>query len=226
MEITTEYQHPLEYGVISALCPSSHWVVVGTTTSTLSIWDLRFGLIVKSWKISGRITAIQLHPNRGKGLWLMVSTIRSDDEAPFINVYDIESSKLVETYEVRATKPTNNPLPIPEIDVTADKAALIAQLSADDETPFVSDSTEEHAVPSVLAIMVGQAFASLVSPPLEGGLMSVPERSTPTQPGWMVTAGDDRVVRYWDLAKVSDSFVVCGSQKDRDVSFKYVNILI
>jgi phosphoinositide-3-kinase regulatory subunit 4 len=36
----------------------------------------------------------------------------------------------------------------------------------------------------------------------------------------MVSAGDDRVVRYWDLAKVDESMIVCGSQKERDVTFK------
>jgi phosphoinositide-3-kinase regulatory subunit 4 len=212
----------LEYGVISAVCPTTHWVVIGTTTGTLSIWDLRFGLIVKSWKVSGRITALQLHPNKGKGLWLLVSTLREEDEKPIVNVYDIESSKLVEIYEVRSTKPSSKTIgtPASEPEVTVDKAALIADLSAEDDTPFVSDSSEKVTVPSVLAIMVGQAFAALVTAPPEGGLLSVPERSTPTQPGWMVTAGDDRVVRYWDLAKVSDSFVVCGSQKEREVSFK------
>jgi phosphoinositide-3-kinase regulatory subunit 4 len=222
MKITTQYQHPLEHGVISAVCSTTHWVVIGTTTGTLSIWDLRFGLIVKSWKVSGRITALQLHPNKGKGLWLLVSTLREEDEKPIVNVYDIESSKLVEIYEIRATKPSSKMTETHAIEpeVTIDKAALIADLSAEDDTPFVSDSSEKVTVSSVLAIMVGQAFASLVTAPPEGGLLSVPERSTPTQPGWMVTAGDDRVVRYWDLAKVSDSFVVCGSQKEREVSFK------
>lgn len=220
MDVATLYQHPLEYGVISAVCPTSHWVVVGTTTGTLSIWDLRFGLIVKSWRTPGRITALQLHPNRGRCLWLMVSTIRSEGETPLVSVYDIESSKLVEIFEVRSAKPNGTVAPGADLETTPNKASLIAQLSADDETPFVSDSAEPHTVPSVLAIMVGQAFASLVPAAPEGGLLSLPERSTPAQPGWMVTAGDDRVVRYWDLARVSDSFVVCGSQKDRDVSFK------
>lgn len=217
MEITARYQHPLEYGVISAICPTTHWCIVATTTGTLSIWDLRFGLIVKSWKIDGRITSLKLHPARGKGLWLLVSTVREDSDTPLVRVYDIESSKLVEVYEVRATKPSpTTPAPV-EPEVIKTKADLIAELAASEETLPTLDSSVEP-ISSVLAIMVGQAFASLAAPPPETALLSGPDRSA--HPGWMVTAGDDRVVRYWDLVKTSESFLVCGSQRDRDVTFR------
>lgn len=220
MEITARFQHPLEYGVITAICSTPHWVVVGTSTGTISVWDLRFGLIAKSWTVSGRITSIQLHPARGKGLWLMVSTMRSDEEAPLLRVYDIETSKLVEVYEARSTKPLSRPTPdIEGLEPVKTKADLIAELASRHGQPL-EQSSESEPVHSVLSIMVGQSFASLVTSMPEAGLLSVPERSTPTPPGWMVSAGDDRVVRYWDLAKVSESMIVCGSQKDRDVSFK------
>jgi phosphoinositide-3-kinase regulatory subunit 4 len=219
MEITARYQHPLEHGVISAICPTTHWCIVGTTTGTLSIWDLRFGLIVKSWRVNGRITALRLHPARGKSLWLMVSTVRDNNETPLVSVYDVESSKLVEVYEVRATRPSSTSIePEMEHQVIKTKAELIAGLAASDETPSMADSSEVETVPSVLAIMTGQAFASLAPPPPEAGLLSTPDRAA--HPGWMVTAGEDRVVRYWDLVKSSESFIVCGSQKDRDVTFK------
>jgi len=218
MEISARYQHPLEYGVISAICPTPNWCIVGTTTGTLSIWDLRFGLIVKSWNVHGRITALQLHPARGKGLWLLVSTLRADNETPLVSVYDIESSKLVEVYEVRATKPlSSSPTPVVEHDVIKTKAELIAGLAAKEETQTTIDTSAEP-IPSVLAMMVGQAFASLATAPAEAGLLNGPDRTA--QPGWLVTAGDDRVVRYWDLVKVPESFIVCGSQKERDVAFK------
>lgn len=223
MEITKRYQHPLEHGVVTAVCPTAHWVVVGTAAGTLSLWDLRFGLIVKSWNVDGRITALQLHPARGKGLWLMVSTVRKQDDAPLVKVYDIETSKLVEVYDVRSTKPASvaaNPSEGQETVRT--KAQLIAELASGESTT-VSDLAGREPTHSVQAMIVGQSFASLVTSSPETGLLSVPERSTPQAPGWMVTAGDDRVVRYWDLVKTSDSFVVCGSQKERDVSFKSVD---
>jgi phosphoinositide-3-kinase regulatory subunit 4 len=152
----------------------------------------------------------------------MVSTVRADNDAPLVNVYDIESSKLVESYEVRTTRPssTSTGLGTAEQEVIKTKAELIAGLSAETEMASDMDSSEAQPIPSVLTLMVGQAFASLVPAPPEEGLLSAPERASSVHPGWMVIAGDDRVVRYWDLVKTSDSFVVCGSQKDRDVSFR------
>lgn len=213
MSISSRLQHPLEYGVISAVCPSTHWVIVGTTTGTLSLWDLRFGLIVKSWRVAARITSMALHPARGRGLWIMVSTVRSDNEVPMVQVYDIETSKLVETYEVRASRPTSKVPTNDVVELFETKAALIAELSKEDGA-----EPDPERSPTVLSFIVGQSFASLV-PPLQEGLLTGPERSD-TSPGWMVTAGEDRVVRYWDLIKAGEGFVVCGSQKEKDVTFK------
>lgn len=221
MEISARVQNPLEYGVISAVCPTPHWVVIGTTAGILSVWDLRFGLIVKSWSVGDRISDIQFHPSRGKGLWLMVATTRRSDETPLVRVYDIETSNLVETYEVRSVKLGSKAATASnDIEPIKTKADLIAELAAGGDRPNAADSPEREPLYSALCMTVGTALASLATGTIEGGLLSVPERSAPVQPGWLATAGDDRVVRYWDWSKPSESFVVCGSQKDRDVTFK------
>ncbi|WWC66876.1 uncharacterized protein I206_100783 [Kwoniella pini CBS 10737] len=257
MEITRRYQHPLELGVITSFCPSIHWIILGTSSGTLSLWDLRFGLLLKSWKAGGEVTSLGIHPTRGKGRWIMVSIIPhipskesvsmttdtiGRDSGPLIEVYDIETSKLMEIYEVRQSRVSKNPdPPSREIeDVIPDKAKYIAQLAegpesvlgsigktitAEDlassfsETPLVTGKT-------ILDLIVGQNWSSLPRND-ESVLMSVPELGskgdTSGGPGWLVTAGEDRVVRYWDLVKVQDGFVVCGSQKDKDVTFRQSN---
>ena len=225
MEIIKRFRHPLELGVISAVCPSTHWLVVGTTTGTLSLWDLRFGLLLKSWRASGGVTSCRIHPSKGRGRWIMVSIVRESDEAPAVEVYDVETAKLMETYEVRTTRPKPKSAPVgPDEppDVMPSKAALIAELAA--ARPEANPAT----TPSVLALMVGQSFASLGGGREEDSslLMSVPEAKSiaSSNPGWMITAGDDRVIRYWDLAKPSEGFVLCGSPKEKDVAFKCVSL--
>ncbi|EJT48342.1 hypothetical protein A1Q1_02625 [Trichosporon asahii var. asahii CBS 2479] len=217
MELKTRFQHPLELGPISAVCPSTHWVVIGTVTGALSLWDLRFGLLLKSWAARGGITSCAIHPSRGRGRWIMVSVDRDDpgdsgsrssSEAPLVETYDIETSKLVEVFEVRSTRPPQRPAIPPSRDVLQTKSELIAELAGGmgGLAHISADSVDE---PSVQSLLVGQGFASLASPAQDPGANS-----------WMVTAGDDRVIRYWDLAGNGGGFVICGSPREKDVSFK------
>lgn len=151
----------------------------------------------------------------------MVSIIRStDDDSPLIEVHDVETAKVVEVYQVRSNRPsskTSVPTSTPsETTEMPTKAELIAQLAS--ARPVDSITT-----PSVLSLIVGHAFASLPGKEEESGLLtSVPEARSlaASNPGWMVTAGEDRVVRYWDLAKPNEGFVICGSPKEKDVAFK------
>ncbi|SCZ98267.1 BZ3500_MvSof-1268-A1-R1_Chr3-2g06260 [Microbotryum saponariae] len=72
------WQNPSHLGPISSLCfdRKKVWLVVGTAHGFLSLWDLRFGLLLRSWSISPsshRIERIAVHPTKGKGRWIIVS---------------------------------------------------------------------------------------------------------------------------------------------------------
>ena len=205
MEISREFQNPLEYGAITAICPASHWLIVGTDLGILSLWDLRFGLLLKSWRASGPITACQTHPARGRGRWIMVSTIR-EDKGPIVEVYDVETAKLMEAFEF--SRPSVR-APTPNGDVPA-RSELIAELAKQE-----SSAAREDDIPaSVLSLLVGQGPSST----------ALDDNDTPkgssNPSGWAITAGEDRAIRYWDLVKASESFVVTGSPKELDVNFK------
>jgi phosphoinositide-3-kinase regulatory subunit 4 len=224
MEITIRFQHPLELGVVTATCPSTHWIILGTDSGSLSLWDLRFGLLLKSWRAGGSITAIQPHPSKGRGRWIMVS-IKRQGEGPLVEVYDIETGKLVEIFEVRTTRPTSKDLPLsqaPEPPVSKDEyiAEILRQKSAPDSE---TEDADGDGLPSVMSLIVGHGFAALSKQEEESSslLMPVPDsKGTSSSQGWMITAGEDRVVRYWDLGKISDGFVICGSPKEKEVQFK------
>ncbi|WVR03468.1 hypothetical protein IAU60_000459 [Kwoniella sp. DSM 27419] len=258
MESSTRLCHPLELGVIQAVCPSTQWIVVGTSSGALSLWDLRFGLLLKTWNAGGAVTAIELHPCKGKGRWIMVSVdatlastnhkvaeaSSSDHVGLLVEVYDIETSKLVEMYEVRSSRPSRATQPFPEVeDVMPSKTAYISELAhaalgTTDELSrtithedFNSSSMPPASPRTVLDLIVGQSWSSMPKPE-ESVLMSVPELNAKGAEGggsgsggqgWMISAGEDRAVRYWDLVKVQDGFVLCGSQKEKDVSFKQVS---
>jgi phosphoinositide-3-kinase regulatory subunit 4 len=225
MEISTRFRHPLEHGVITAINPDKHWLVLGTELGILSLWDLRFGLLLKSWRASGAVSALSTHPSKGRGLWLVVGVERKVDDSPIIEVYNIETSKLVEVYEVRSTRPSGaKSVPPQETrESILDKAGLIAEIASGESALSSSAETDRLPPSSVLSLAVGQRLTSMTGKEEKGGLLtSVPESKSVSHanPGYMITAGEDRVVRYWDLAKPGEGMVICGSPKEKDVVFK------
>ncbi|WVN90927.1 uncharacterized protein L203_106172 [Cryptococcus depauperatus CBS 7841] len=251
MTLSKRFANPLEFGIITSHCPATYWLILGTSLGVISLWDLRFGLLLKSWKAGGGITSCCIHPSRGRGRWIMVSIssatsffppssldafkLEEPNFAPLVEVYDIETSKLMEVYQVRSRRPGKHIETSREVEeVIPDKSALIAQLVHETQvfpsSMPIDDFDASTPLPlspkTALDIIVGQSWASFPRPE-ESMLMSVPElgavgrgKANQSGPGWMISAGEDRVIRYWDLVKVADGFVVCGSQKEKDVSFK------
>jgi len=122
MRVLETMENPRHFGAITCLCIDRKraWLVTGTATGVLTLWDLRFGMLLKSWKVGGsssadttkssRIHQIVLHPTQGKGRWVMVAFETTkpaaggvDNSSPttLIEVWDIEKTSLMETYATR-----------------------------------------------------------------------------------------------------------------------------
>jgi phosphoinositide-3-kinase regulatory subunit 4 len=76
---------PITLGRPTACClDSKHiWLVIGTSSGNLALWDLRYGLLVRHWQVSeAAVTVIAGHPARGRGKWVVVaSQMRSSESA-------------------------------------------------------------------------------------------------------------------------------------------------
>lgn len=122
MRVLEAMENPRHYGAITCLCVDRKrvWLVAGTTTGVLTLWDLRFGMLLKSWKIGGsssadlaksfRVHQIVLHPTQGKGRWVMVAFettkpsqggVDTSSPTTLVEVWDIEKTLLMETYGTR-----------------------------------------------------------------------------------------------------------------------------
>jgi phosphoinositide-3-kinase regulatory subunit 4 len=180
MELRTQLHQPQELGPVSAVYPSQHWLVVGTVTGALSLWDLRFGLLLKSWSASGASpprSASQPRPrplgngvdrpngqrkqrhdsNRG------ASSSDGSGGGPLVETYDIETGRLVESYEVRTTRPSSRTPAREQADVLSTKSELIAEL-AGGRGGFPTITFDSNDITSVQSVLVGQGFASLTGP--------------------------------------------------------------
>ncbi|KAN0061416.1 Serine/threonine-protein kinase [Thecaphora frezii] len=89
MQVLKTLRNPVEYGPVSCLCIDQRkaWLLVGTLGGKITLWDLRFGLLLRSWEVSAseaggkaaevglfRVNRIALHPSKGGGRCVLVAS--------------------------------------------------------------------------------------------------------------------------------------------------------
>lgn len=120
MQTLHHFSNPLHFGPISCmyLDKKQVWLVVGTVNGVLSLWDLRFGLLLRSWSVGKkRIHRVEGHPSKGKNRWVIVA-VEEDKQADGIGgsssssgsggkagtliaeVWDVDRGAKVEEYRV------------------------------------------------------------------------------------------------------------------------------
>lgn len=159
MRTSLVMENPKQFGPIADFCldRKKKWLVTATSSGVLSLWDLRFGLLLRTWSIGSsyglsseagptgynagiRIRSCCLHPSKGRGRWIMVAVDYPEDQngSVLIEVWDIEKAALVEWYIRRSspapssstTKPQAPNMDIPQLS-SASSASYTPPTSAD-----------------------------------------------------------------------------------------------
>ncbi|KAJ7628484.1 hypothetical protein FB45DRAFT_794341 [Roridomyces roridus] len=246
MRVVQTMENPRHYGPITCLCidRKRSWIVVGTSTGVLTLWDRRFGLLLKSWHVgvasTGRFVRIHqcvVHPSKGRGKWVMVTvegSTRTTDRTftNLVEVWDIEKSVLVETFITR-TSGDSEPLPEPYeltgVDADITPAAAIAALvhsrqsavDAAGKRPRGSSQSTFHdellppPAPDVRALVVGLDFGG----PIGVHRADMGDASGDLghgRRGFMVTGSEDRKLRLWDLGKLERMTVLSGLETENE----------
>ncbi|KAJ3852330.1 hypothetical protein EV368DRAFT_41251 [Lentinula lateritia] len=236
MRVLQKMENPRHHGPITCLCidRKRSWILVGTSTGVLTLWDRRFGLFLKSWHVGvasiGRLVRIHqciVHPSKGRGKWVMVTveTSKSNNDRAFtilVEVWDIEKSLLVETFVVRRGSSDDSIEPHGLIGVDADNspAAAIAALVRSrqiGEDPVIHPQQLLAPAADVRAIVVGMEFGGH-SAVHRSDLADFTGEAPPKYAGkgFMVTGSEDRKIRLWDLGKIERSTVLCGIETDAE----------
>ena len=123
MRALQRMENPRHHGPITCLCLDRKrtWIICGTSTGVLPLWDIRFGILVKSWKVGdslkgkfGTVHQCVVHPTKGKGKWIVVAvethkTSSSDNSShTLLKVWDIEKTMLVESFVSRTVVSSSN----------------------------------------------------------------------------------------------------------------------
>ena len=236
-------ENPRHYGPITSICVDRKrtWIVVGTSTGVLTLWDKRFGLLIRSWHVgvgssgrSARVHQCVVHPSKGRGKWVMVAveTSRKGSDRssiPLIEVWDIEKAILVETFLTRTGSPTDV-IPEPQetlgVDAETTPAAAIAALvrsrqnkNNSDETSRQSSTEELPQSPAsdIRALVVGSDFGGYAtSLRSEFGELEHISGSRTAGRGYLITGSEDSKIRFWDLGKFDRTIVLSGPELDHE----------
>ena len=250
MRVVQTMVNPRHYGPITSLCIDRKraWIVVGTSTGVLTLWDKRFGLLIRSWHAgatpSGHATRIHqcvVHPSKGRGKWLMVALETSKKGADpsfshLVEVWDIENAVLVESFVTR-TGSVADPIPEPQAvsgaDAETTPAAAIAALvrSRQNNGEFheqfssrqsIRDELPKSPAPDVRTLVVGSDFGgySTIQRSEFGELEINPPRANAR--GFMITGSDDWKIRMWDLGRFDRTTILSGLDTESEKpSYRY-----
>ncbi|KAJ7672606.1 hypothetical protein DFH06DRAFT_96923 [Mycena polygramma] len=245
MRVLQTMENPRHYGPITCLCidRKRSWIVVGTSTGVLTLWDRRFGLLLKSWHAgvasTGRFVRIHqcvVHPSKGRGKWVMVAveaSKRTSDRTStnLVEVWDIEKAILVETFITRTGEAEPLPEPHELIGVDADlsPAAAIAALvhskqSAVDAAgkrprPSSQSTFQDELLPppspDVRALVVGLDFGGPTGVH-RSDVGDTAADSGHARRGFMVTGSEDSKLRLWDLSRLERTTVLSGLELENE----------
>ncbi len=227
-------------GIPTTICSNNKrtWAAVTTSLGRVCILDLRFGLLLRTIRAEGCITTTTIHPSEGHDRWLMLSVDQSAaaPDGPFervperllIQTFDIATGELVQVFGSgdlglhRVDHATN-----PSSSVIMTPAAAIAKIVREDSpsasteptTPFGEDPAERHQ--AITAAILTSLYPTSSSDSIEhsaGRQQNV--EGAPTQAEWLITGGEDRLVRAWNLKDVKESFVLTGASRGSEVAYR------
>jgi phosphoinositide-3-kinase regulatory subunit 4 len=121
MRVLQQLDNPIHFGGIATMCLDKDrtWLVTGTLSGMLVLWDLRFGLLLRSWKVGAsiqpgiatRVHACSIHPVQSQ--WVVVAS----ETRPYpgdiqgtvlVEIWNVETGQLVECLVTREPPKTNH----------------------------------------------------------------------------------------------------------------------
>lgn len=190
----------LGYPMSITTSPDRNWLCVGTSEGYISLWDIRYNVMCKLWRHSSkspvhRLATVKSIPNARnssnrdaimpytEGAYLFVAAGRN--EAAVWGIPEGgECLKCFRSMPVTSTKYSNNLSELHDIPIPSSTMMPFQSQHTQKVSPSV-----EYDDPTVRAIM-GRISQSTTS--------------------YVITAGTDRYIRYWDLASPNRCFTVSG----------------
>lgn len=190
-------QNPVNHGTPTCFCVDrrAHWLLLGTSHGVLDLWDLRFKLRLKAWVCHGASPIHRLYQvflPKSKKTRLYIAGGNSQGE---ITVWDWEKQICKEVYRMGTCK-----------DIGTKSTTLI---DLDEEKPGGMLSRFATSLEPTANSTVDRGICALAV-----HTQAVDDRADSKPHTFLLTAGPDWKVRYWDMSRADGSMVVSGLEAD------------
>ncbi|KPI36077.1 Serine/threonine-protein kinase VPS15 [Cyphellophora attinorum] len=217
MNILAILEEPLHHGSVTAFVVDKHhhWLVSGTTHGTLSLWDLRFRIHLRSFTLPTQscIDRLVMHPSKGFGKWVIVSS------AGEISVWDVDKVTCREVFRPYTFSSDSSSV---EGDPSTTRIKPYTPIFADSQhippvpsTPPAPTST--RSTQSIRALHIALDFISPAS-----RTPNANNNTSSSKYPLLFTAGggtnDSTTLRYWDLPTPEDSYILSSPAIHSDES--------
>ncbi|KAF2645544.1 phosphoinositide 3-kinase regulatory subunit 4 [Massarina eburnea CBS 473.64] len=187
-------KNPLDHGTPTCFCVDrkSHWLLLGTSHGVLDLWDLRFKLRLKAWVFHAASPIHRLHLPRVRNPRLYITGGTGQGE---VTVWDFTRLICKEVYRVGGSK-----------DQGAKSTTLI---DMDDEKPGGMLGRFSTSVFPTASSVTDKGVRSIVV-----ATQAVDDKPDAKSHTFLLTAGPDWKIRYWDTSRPETSIVVSGMEAD------------
>lgn len=190
-------QNPLDHGTPTCFCVDrkAHWLLLGTSHGVLDLWDLRFKLRLKAWVCHGASPIHRLYQvfqPKSKKTRVYMAGGNSQGE---ITVWDWEKHICKEVYRTGTCK-----------DIGTKSTTLI---DLEEEKTGGMLSRFSTSIESTANSTAGRGICGLAV-----HTQAVDDRADSKPHTFLLTAGPDWKVRYWDTSRADSSLIVSGLEVD------------
>jgi phosphoinositide-3-kinase, regulatory subunit 4 len=228
MEVAFEFKNPVNHGTPTCFCVDrrGHWLLLGTSHGVLDLWDLRFNLRVRSWVFPQGLPIYRIMPPMLRGSKKVRVTIAGGAPGT-ITALDIEKSVIREVYKASVhtswlnTESSSSPTPsTPKKGTHHHQSPIPTLIDLDDKESSTSGGFLTRFSQSVFPTDTSSSSASTLNQPpdlavraLAMGAHILDENSDPRH-AFIVAAGPDWKIRFWDPLRAESCCVVSGGNAD------------
>lgn len=174
--------NPPKCGLLSAfvLEPNHNWIVTGTCSGYFTCWDLRFQIPVKTWR----------HPDKTR--IYKISYFYRDSNSQILS--SSSNSQDVHIWNVQSSIPTQ-----------------VIRVNSEEETGNLFSSTLSSSTkPSLDNSELTEYTEINANSKSSINFMGTKALLNPKGCNYLITGGDDKRIRYWNFANISNSYTISG----------------